>query len=88
MTHPLTDKLCDQIVSSTPPLPRDQQDRILSYDGRILDGMFEEFFEEQKHQMRAAYDLGCAEGRDDILSRVTELLMNFVKQCDQTNTPL
>ena len=54
--HPLTDEICDQIVSSTPPLPRDQQGRILSYDGRILDGMFEECFEEQKHEMRAAAD--------------------------------
>ena len=54
--HPLTDEICDQIVSSTPPLPRDQQDRVLSYDGRILDGMFEECFEEQKHEMRAAAD--------------------------------
>ena len=56
MNHPLTDELCDQIVSSTPPLPRNHQDRVLSYDGRILDGMFAEFFEEQKHQMRAAAD--------------------------------
>ena len=39
MNHPLTDKLCDQIVCSTPPLPRDQQNRVLSYDGRILDGI-------------------------------------------------
>ena len=62
MTHPLTDELCDQISSSTPPLPRDHQDRVLSYDGRILDGMFAEFFEEQKHQMRAAYDLGHKAG--------------------------
>ncbi len=54
--HPLTDELCDQIVSSTPPLPCDQQDRVLSYDGRILDGMFEECFEEQKHQFRAVAD--------------------------------
>jgi hypothetical protein len=54
--HPLTDELCDQIVSSTPPLPRDHQDRVLSYDGRILDGMFEECFEVEKHQMRAAAD--------------------------------
>lgn len=58
--HPLTDELCAQIVSSTPPLPRDQQDRVLSYDGRILDGMIEECFEEQKHEMRAAYDLAIA----------------------------
>jgi malonyl CoA-acyl carrier protein transacylase len=56
MAHPLTDELCDQIVSSTPPLPCDQQDRVLSYDGRILDGMFEECFEEQKHQFRAVAD--------------------------------
>ena len=54
--HPLTDKLCDQIVCSTPPLPSDHQDRILSYDGRILDGMFEECFEVEKHQMRTAAD--------------------------------
>ena len=56
MLHPLTDKLCDQIVCSTPPLPRDQQNRVLSYDGRILDGMFEECFEVEKHQMRTAAD--------------------------------
>jgi hypothetical protein len=54
--HPLTDKLCDQIVCSTPPLPRDHQNRVLSYDGRILDGMFEECFEVEKHQMRTAAD--------------------------------
>ena len=56
MTHPLTDELCDQIVCSTPPLPLDHQDRVLSYDGRILDGMFEECFEVEKHQMRTAAD--------------------------------
>ena len=54
--HPMTDKLCDQIVCSTPPLPRDHQNRVLSYDGRILDGMFEECFEVEKHQMRTAAD--------------------------------
>jgi hypothetical protein len=54
--HPLTDELCDQIVSSIPPFPRDQQDRVLSFDGRILDGMFKECFEKQKHEMRAAAD--------------------------------
>jgi hypothetical protein len=59
--HPLTDKLCDQIVCSTPPLPLDHQDRVLSYDGRILDGMFEECFEEQKHEMRAAADWQLAQ---------------------------
>ena len=52
--HPLTDELCFRIVSSTPPLPRDQQDRVLSYDGRILDGMYEKWYESQKHEMRAA----------------------------------
>jgi len=74
--HPLTDELCDQIVSSTPPLPRDHQNRVLSYDGRILDGMFEECFEEQKHEMRAAYDMG----RDDQLDQVQKNLEDFLKE--------
>ena len=73
MTHPLTDELCDQIVSSTPPLPRDQQDRILSYDGRILDGMFEECFEVEKHQMRAAADWQL----DKVLEWLNENLSNY-----------
>jgi len=72
MNHPLTDELCDQIVSSTPPLPRDHQDRVLSYDGRILDGMFEECFEVEKHQMRAAADLQ--------LDQVQKNLEDFLKE--------
>ena len=71
--HPLTDKLCDQIVCSTPPLPRDQQNRVLSYDGRILDGMFEECFEVEKHQMRAAADWQL----DKVLEWLNENLSNY-----------
>ena len=71
--HPLTDELCDQIVSSTPPLPRDHQDQILSYDGRILDGMFEECFEVEKHQMRVAADWQL-EKCDDELGNILHCL--------------
>ena len=74
--HPLTDKLCYQIVCSTPPLPRDQQNRVLSYDGRILDGMYEirvQWYESQKHEMRAAADWQL-EKCDDELGNILHCL--------------
>ena len=78
MTHQLTDEICHQIVSSTPPLPRDQQDRVLSYDGRILDGMFEECFEEQKHEMRAAADWQL----DQVMKWLDKNLNNYTDNDD------
>jgi hypothetical protein len=83
--HPLTDELCDQIVSSTPPLPCDQQDRVLSYDGRILDGMFEECFEEQKHQFRAVADWQLEQVLEwiDCIGRFEGYNLDFHSECDR-----
>ena len=75
MNHPLTDELCERIVSSNPELPRDQQNRVLSYDGDELDGMFEECFEIEKHQFRVAADWQLAhvlEWLDENLSNYTD----------------